>query len=108
MDARLLAALGQAPAAAEPVALPETAEAAAEAPWPDAAAEAAVRSELLARDARPEPVAPPAFPIAGNLPSLDTLVARLPAETRAALDELFRAKFSSVRRLRESDLPAGK
>jgi len=35
----------------------------------------------------------------GDLPPLEKLVGRIPAETREALDELFRAKFTSVRRL---------
>ena len=33
------------------------------------------------------------------LPELDTLVARLPAELRETLDELFRARFVSVKKL---------
>ncbi len=37
-----------------------------------------------------------------NLPPLETLLARIPAETHAALDELFRAKFTVVRRVPES------
>jgi hypothetical protein len=31
------------------------------------------------------------------LPSLESLLARLPAETRETLDDLFRAKFTGVR-----------
>ncbi|TAG28337.1 MAG: hypothetical protein EAZ36_06045, partial [Verrucomicrobia bacterium] len=33
------------------------------------------------------------------LPELDALVARLPAEVRGTLDELFRARFVSVKKL---------
>ncbi|HWL14984.1 MAG TPA: hypothetical protein VNR00_05220 [Opitutus sp.] len=38
------------------------------------------------------------------LPKLDELVTRIPAETRELLDELFRAKFVTVRRVRKADL----
>ncbi len=40
----------------------------------------------------------------GGLPPLEELVARIPAEARAALDDLFRAKFVGVRRVRPQDL----
>lgn len=63
-------------------------------------------SEVRARD--PSPVSVSAGPGADDdqkkLPVLDTLVARLPAGTRAALDELFRAKFTFVRRVPEGAL----
>lgn len=36
---------------------------------------------------------------AGSLPALDELVQRIPAETRELLDDLFRAKFTTVRRV---------
>jgi hypothetical protein len=39
-----------------------------------------------------------------NLPSLDSLVNRIPPEVRAALDDLFRAKFTAVRRVPEKAL----
>jgi hypothetical protein len=38
------------------------------------------------------------------LPSLEELVQRIPAEARAALDDLFRAKFSGVRRVSKKSL----
>lgn len=38
------------------------------------------------------------------LPKLDELVNRIPAETRELLDELFRAKFTTVRRVKKRDL----
>ena len=38
------------------------------------------------------------------LPKLDELVNRIPAESRELLDELFRAKFTTVRRVKASDL----
>ena len=40
------------------------------------------------------------------LPKLDELVSRIPAETRELLDELFRAKFTTVRRIKQTDLKA--
>lgn len=70
-----------------------------------------MRAELAARDERPS--ASPAARRAATageededsasaktpLPELDALVARLPAEVRGALDELFRARFVSVKQL---------
>jgi hypothetical protein len=38
------------------------------------------------------------------LPPLDDLIKRIPAETRAVMDELFRAKFVSVRRIPKTAL----
>lgn len=38
------------------------------------------------------------------LPPLDSLVARVPGETQAQLDELFRARFVRVRRLQPGEL----
>lgn len=35
----------------------------------------------------------------GPLPSLDALIARIPAETRETLEDLFRPKFTGVRRV---------
>ncbi len=63
------------------------------------ATEQAGSPPLLAPAARETPVAD------RKLPPLETLVARIPAETRAALDELFRAKFTTVRRVPEQFLP---
>ncbi len=40
------------------------------------------------------------------LPKLDELVNRIPAETRELLDELFRARFVTVRRVKKKDLKA--
>lgn len=78
--------------------------------------EAQMRSELATRGASGSPALPraparraaaedddgDATPGGGRgapLPELDTLVARLPAEVRGALDELFRARFVSVKKL---------
>lgn len=41
---------------------------------------------------------------AGSLPPLEDLVNRIPAPTRALLDELFRAKFVTVKRVPKSAL----
>ena len=78
--------------------------------WPDEAAESAFLAEsggaavttapaarvLLKSESQSEPAKP--------LPSLDELVQRIPSETRELLDELFRAKFTTVRRVKASDL----
>ena len=42
----------------------------------------------------------------GALPPLEKLVQKLPAELRDTLDDLFRAKFVRVVRVRKKDLPA--
>jgi hypothetical protein len=44
-------------------------------------------------------VSPPLPAEEGSLPPLDDLVQRIPAPTRALIDELFRAKFITVKRL---------
>lgn len=75
------------------------------APLPDAAAEAAMLSELRSRGetatgvsardlARREEAADPR-----TLPPLDDLVARVPAPVREKLDELFRARFVTVKKM---------
>jgi hypothetical protein len=78
-----------------------------DAPWPGMADEAS----FLA-DQRVSGIVPPAA-TAGSaneptdlspLPSLEELVQRIPAEARAALDDLFRAKFSGVRRVSKKSL----
>lgn len=76
--------------------------------WPTAAEEAAFLSEARGRG---EVVAPVAKAVveevadkAQPLPKLDEMVERIPAETRELLDELFRAKFVAVRRVKERDL----
>jgi hypothetical protein len=80
-----------------------------DAPWPGMADEAS----FLA-DQRVQGIVPPAA-TAGSaneptdlspLPSLEELVQRIPAEARAALDDLFRAKFSGVRRVSKKSLKA--
>ena len=70
--------------------------------WPDAAAEAAFLGEARERG---EPVAAVTTGVVEemadpkDLPSLDQLVKRLSPEVRVALDDLFRAKFTTVRRV---------
>ncbi len=78
------------------------AEPAAEAaPWPSEADEAAFQAEARSQagPALPAAVAREEAPPPRALPALDGLVARVPAEARAALDDLFRAKFTGVRRV---------
>ena len=83
--------------------------------WPDEATEDAMRAEIEnreggvggaeaaiaaargARDEAPVDTGPP-------LPSVDTVVGRIPAKVRETLDELFRARFDVVRRVPESAL----
>ena len=80
--------------------------------WPDEAAESAFMAE--ARD-RGETVAPPKPTRsvdgdaddgvnAKNLPPLEELVNRLSPEVRETLDDLFRAKFTAVRRVPKTAL----
>ena len=70
--------------------------------WPDEAAESAMVSELRARG---EVVVPSASTNgveetdSGALPPLDELVQKIPAEVRDVLDELFRARFVTVKRV---------
>jgi hypothetical protein len=71
--------------------------------WPDEAAEAAFIAEARARG-EPIVVAKPpdesAEPgDAKALPALDELVARIPSEVREVLEDLFRARFVTVKRV---------
>lgn len=77
--------------------------------WPDAAAEAAFLAETRHRGESVPVVNRPAEEAEDRrpLPALDELVSRIPAETRELLDELFRAKFVAVRRVRTRDLKPG-
>ena len=76
--------------------------------WPDETAESAFRSEARERG---EPVV--ASRVAsevtqevdtGPLPPLEELVRRLPPQVRETLDDLFRARFVTVRRVPERAL----
>lgn len=75
--------------------------------WPTETDEAAYRAEAAAGEeipaagtARPLPGSAAADETAGELPALDQLVQRIPAGVREALDELFRARFTRVVRIR--------
>jgi hypothetical protein len=90
---------------AEPVAAPVMAAVPAEddAPWPvDESSEAAFRAEARARG---EPVASPELPAAeeeppkASLPPLEKLVSQIPGEVREMLEDLFRARFVSVKHI---------
>ncbi len=71
--------------------------------WPDESAEAAFWAEARergeVRPGREESEAEPAAETTTALPPLDGLVDRVPAEVKAALDELFRARFVRVTRV---------
>jgi len=69
----------------------------------DEMAESAFRAEARERGESLVPAAAPAAeveesgPPTGPLPPLDSLVQRIPTEVRETLEELFRAKFVTVR-----------
>ena len=91
---------------AEPAPEP-TAEATLDsAPWPTEADEAAFRAGEPAAAAGATVLTIPALPPREErpLPALDGLVARIPADVREALDDLFRAKFTIVKRVPASAL----
>ena len=69
---------------------------------PSAADEAA----MLADEDMPPVTAPPVRAPGGSgpLPSLDSLVSRIPTPTRSALDERLRARFVRVRKLKPGEL----
>jgi hypothetical protein len=71
--------------------------------WPDEAAETAFRTEAIERG-EPDIIATAATEATEEtdtkcLPALEELVKRIPPESRELLDELFRAKFTGVRRV---------
>jgi hypothetical protein len=77
--------------------------------WNDEAAESAFRAEARERG---ESVSAPARSREDsgegddtkNLPPLDDLVQRIPSEVRETLDDLFRVKFTTVRRVPKNAL----
>lgn len=89
-----------------------------EAPWPiDEAGEAAFLATAREGGEVIVPVAPvvPAVREAATddesktaLPALDVLVQRIPAEVRETLEDLFRAKFTTVRRVPAKALDSAK
>ena len=70
--------------------------------WPDEAAESAFLGEAHGQGIV---LPPPPGPVTSDeaepatLPAVDELAARVPAEVRELLDELFRARFTTVRRV---------
>jgi hypothetical protein len=79
----------------------------ADAPWPGTADEASFLAEQQVQGAGPPAATagPPNEPTdLSPLPSVNELVERIPAEARAALDDLFRAKFTGVRRVSKKSL----
>ncbi len=79
--------------------------------WPDETAEAAFlagsRGGVAPVSTAPEPATAEKDnkeEVTKKLPGLDELVKRIPEETRELLDELFRAKFTTVRRVKTTDL----
>jgi len=71
--------------------------------WPDESAETAFRAESRERG---EPELPAGLLVEATeetdpkgLPALEDLVKRIPPEARELLDELFRAKFTGVKRV---------
>ncbi len=61
------------------------------APWPDGASESAFPAAAAAIDNEEQD--------STDLPPLDSLVSRIPEETRKILDEVFRAQFTGVRKI---------
>jgi hypothetical protein len=90
-------------AAPPPSSLPGGVESESINAWPDESAESAMLSELRSRGEAPAAPAPAAEPIeettAAALPKLDALLKRIPPEVRETLEDLFRAKFVTVRRI---------
>jgi hypothetical protein len=91
LEARLAGLSGAAPAGAGD----------GEMEWPDDADETAFLSEAVSRGepAVPAPGRASARVTGEALPALEELVARVPPAVLAALDDLFRAKFTGVRRI---------
>lgn len=78
--------------------------------WPSEAEEAAFLAEASERGEKVAPVSREVEEEADDakpLPKLDELVNRIPAETRELLDELFRARFVAVRKVKKKDLKVG-
>lgn len=77
-------------------------------PWPGETDEASFLADARLRgDDLPPPALARAAEETGapaDLPPLEQLVARIPAEVREALDDLFRAKFTRVGRVSPTSL----
>ncbi|MGH7946182.1 MAG: hypothetical protein ACREH8_02370 [Opitutaceae bacterium] len=79
--------------------------------WPDEAAESSFRAEARERGetgvaTKPQDERADASD-SHSLPPLEELVLRIPAEIREALEDLFRAKFTEVRRIPAKALREG-
>jgi hypothetical protein len=77
--------------------------------WPDEGDEASFLSESASRPRESIQLAPrqaPAAP-AEKLPALEELVGRVPPAVMALLDDLFRAKFTAVRKFSAADNAPG-
>lgn len=79
------------------------------APWPDEAMEAAMSAEVADRDGPAKKPTKKQREEAetldgGPLPKLDDMIAQVPADLQEKMDDLFRAKFQSVRRVPEATL----
>ena len=76
--------------------------------WPDEAVESSFRAEARERGEPVVVAAPKEEAVeatdATPLPALGELVARVPAEVRDALEDLFRAKFVAVKRVPKKSL----
>lgn len=98
-------------ASAAVVPSPPPADDAAPAAWPDESAESAFLSEARERG-ESVPARPPANAETTedvdpkSLPALDDLVNRIPEEVRETLEDLFRARFVSVKRVPKQALKA--
>ncbi len=80
-----------------------------DAPWPtDEVGESAFLAEARERGetvaVKPAAAREESEAEAGPLPTLDEIVQRIPAEVRDVLEELYRAKFTAVRRVSEKFL----
>ena len=71
---------------------------------PSAADEAAMVAEGEEIPQIPRDLKPAAPRSSAKLPSLDSLLARVPAATRSAIDEHLRARFVRVRKLNPGEL----
>jgi hypothetical protein len=72
--------------------------------WPDEGDEAAFLSEARAQP-QAELAPRQAASSAEKLPDVDDLVARIPADVLGLLDDLFRAKFTTVRKFATVEAP---
>jgi hypothetical protein len=84
------------PAPAAPAAEAEPLNGDEAAPWPSPAEEAAFLGGAPELPPLPPPRAPASAP---TLPPVEEMVQRLPAALREQLDDLFRARYTAVRRI---------